>query len=187
LSEAEGVKIYIIFVRRQIMSKKLSFLMVFVVVLSTFSASAFATDYYIDPVNGSDSTGDGSFGNPWETFANIQYYYGPSYRPPGWVQLQAGETIYLMNGTHNTSIDAGGSYTNCIARFRTYHGSSGSWFRIAAYPGHSPVIDGTGSNMGIHILQSSYWEISGIEIKNAHSRGLDLGDAHHISRHRRQK
>jgi len=154
------------------MSKKLLYLMAFVVVLGMFSASALATDYHIDPVSGSDSTGDGSFGNPWETFANIQYYYSSIYRPPGWVQLQPGETIYLMNGTHNTEIDAGGGYDNCIARFRGYHGSSGSWFRIAAYPGHSPVIDGSGSHMGINVFQSSYWEIEGVEVKNCYARGI---------------
>ncbi|MHC4395498.1 MAG: hypothetical protein ACYS1A_07560, partial [Planctomycetota bacterium] len=158
------------------MSKKLLYLLAFVLVLGLAAAPAFATDYHIDPVSGSDSSGDGSFGNPWETFANIQYYYSSGDRPPGWIQLQPGDTIYLMNGTHNTSIDAGGGYTNCIARFRTYHGSSGSWFRIAAYPGHSPVIDGGGSNYGIHVFQSSYWEIEGVEVKNCYGRGILISE-----------
>ncbi|MHC4739674.1 MAG: InlB B-repeat-containing protein [Planctomycetota bacterium] len=157
------------------MFKKSSYLLSFVLLLGLFSVSSLATDYYIDPVSGSDSTGDGSLGNPWETFANIQYYYSSSYRPPGWVQLQPGETIYLMNGTHNTEIDAGGGYDGCVARFRTYHGS-GSWFRIAAYPGHSPVIDGLGSNIGIHVFQSSYWEIEGVEVKNCYARGILISE-----------
>jgi len=170
------------------MSKKLFFLMAFVVVLSMFSAPAFATDYHIDPVNGSDTTGDGSFGNPWETFANIQYYYWYLDRPSGWVQLQPGETIYLMNGIHNTPIDEGSGYKPCIARFRTYHGSPGNWFRIAAYPGHSPVIDGQHSNVGINVFQSSYWEIEGVEIINGLPWGMDIaefnnGKVHNVNIH----
>jgi len=165
------------------MFKKSSFLFTFVLLLGLFSVSSLATDYYIDPVSGSDTTGDGSLGNPWETFANIQYYYSSSYRPPGWVRLQPGETIYLMNGTHNTEIDAGGGYDGCIARFRTYHGSSGSSFHIKAYPGHSPVIDGGGSNLGINVFQSSFWEIEGVEVQNCYGRGIVVGETSNLEIH----
>ncbi|MHC4397279.1 MAG: right-handed parallel beta-helix repeat-containing protein [Planctomycetota bacterium] len=158
------------------MSKKLSFLMVFVLLLGMFSAQAVATDYYIDPVSGDDDTGDGSLTSPWESFKNIQYYYSSGDKPPGWVQLLPGETIYLMNGTHNTYIYPGGGYPSAIASFRGYDGSDSNWFRIMAYPGHSPVLDGGGTNPVIRIWQSDYWEIEGLEIKNAYGRGILLSE-----------
>ncbi|MHC4739603.1 MAG: PA14 domain-containing protein, partial [Planctomycetota bacterium] len=130
--------------------------------------------YYIDPVSGSDTTGDGSFGNPWKSFTNIQYYYsGPDY-PPGWVQLQPGETIYLMDGVHNTLITSGGGYANMIAFFRFFNGNAENWFRIKAYPGHNPILDAGGTGRGITISSSSYWEVSGFELKNCTPRGIDL-------------
>ena len=147
-------------------------LMAFVLLLGLATGPAIATDYYIDPVNGDDDTGDGSLGNPWESFKNIIYYYSSGDRPPGWVSLQPGETIYLMNGTHNTYIYPGGGYASAVASFRGYDGSSGSPFRIKAYPGHSPVIDGSGTNPGIRIWQSDYWEVDGLVVKNCYGRGV---------------
>jgi hypothetical protein len=82
-------------------------LMAFVLLLGIAAAPALGADYHIDPINGSDSSGDGSLGNPWETFANVISYYTSSYRPPGWVDIQAGDTVYLMNGTHNTVVHPG--------------------------------------------------------------------------------
>ncbi|MHC4738879.1 MAG: right-handed parallel beta-helix repeat-containing protein, partial [Planctomycetota bacterium] len=156
--------------------RNLLFLMAFVLLLGLVSAPAFATDYYIDPISGSDTSGDGSLGNPWESFANIQYYYSSGDRPSGWVSLQPGETIYLMNGTHNTYIYPGGGYQSCVASFRGYDGSSSNWFRIMAYPGHSPVLDGGGSYGGIRIWQSDYWEIEGVEVKNCYGRAIKFSE-----------
>jgi hypothetical protein len=82
------------------MFRKLSFLMAFVLALS-LAMPAVATDYYLDAVSGDDDTGDGSFGSPWKTFANIMSYERSFCRPSGWVNIQAGDTIYLMNGTYD--------------------------------------------------------------------------------------
>jgi hypothetical protein len=158
------------------MAQKLFYLMAFVVILALAAAPASATDYYIDPVNGDDDTGDGSLADPWESFKNIQYYYSSGDKPPGWVQLLPGETIYLMNGTHNTFIYPGGGYPSAIASFRGYDGTDSNWFRIMAYTGHSPVLDGQGTNPVIRIWQSDYWEIEGLEIKNAYGRGILLSE-----------
>ncbi len=156
------------------MSKKMFFLMAFVLLAGLFSVSALATDYYIDPVSGSDTTGDGSLGNPWESFKNIQYYYsGPDY-PPGWVQLQPGETIYLMDGVHDTLITSGGGYPNMIAFFRFFNGNEDNWFHIKAYPGHNPILDAHGTSEGIRISSCSYWEVEGFELRNCYARGIDL-------------
>ena len=152
------------------MSKKSLYLLAFVLLLGLAAAPALATDYHIDPINGDDSTGDGSLANPWKSFKNIIYYYSASYRPAGWVDMQPGDTIYLMNGTYSVILNpgdgsgpsGGGSY---IGIWRTKHGDSANWFRITAYPGHSPVIDPQYNGSGFYIYQSSYWEVDGFEVK----------------------
>jgi len=170
------------------MCKKLSFLLSFVLLAGFFSVSAIAADYYIDPVSGSDTSGDGSLGNPWESFKNIQYYYsGPDY-PPGWVQLQPGETIYLMDGVHNTLVNSGGGYPDMIAFFRFFNGNADNWFHIKAYPGHNPILDASGTSEGIRISSCSYWEVEGFELRNCAKRGIDLeglnpGNIHDIHIH----
>ena len=45
--------------------RKTLYLTAFVLLVGLASSATFATDYHIDPVSGSDSTGDGSEGNPW--------------------------------------------------------------------------------------------------------------------------
>jgi len=170
------------------MFKKLSFLFAFILLLSLSAAPIFAADYYINPVDGNDTTGNGSLGSPWKSFANIISYYTSSYRPSGWVDIQAGDTIYLMNGTHNTIVhpgdgtgpEGGGSQ---IAYFRHENGNSLNQFHLKAYPGHSPVIDPEYNGKGINIYQCSYWEVEGVEVTNAYSRGIDLADSHHITVH----
>ncbi|MHC4739510.1 MAG: LamG-like jellyroll fold domain-containing protein [Planctomycetota bacterium] len=163
------------------MSKKLFCFVALVLLLGVVEGPAFATDYHIDPVSGSDSTGDGSLANPWETFANIQYYYSSGYRPAGWVNLQPGDTIYLMNGVHNTVLHPGGpggpdDGGSQIAVWRTKHGDSNNWFRIKAYPGHNPIIDGQNTAIGIKIYQSSYWEVEAVEVRNCYGRGIYISE-----------
>ena len=156
--------------------------------LSIAATTVTAAVYHIDPVNGNDSSGDGSSGSPWKSFANIITYYTSSYRPSGWVDIAPGDTIYLMNGTHNTIVHpgdgggptGGGSH---IAYFRHEDGNTSNWIYIKAYPGHSPVMDPQYNGKGINIYQCSYWDVSGIEIKNAYGRGVDLGDSDYIKVH----
>ena len=154
------------------MFTKSSLLFNFVLLLGLFCVSSFATDYYIDPVSGSDTTGDGSLGNPWETFANCIYYYSSGDRPSGWVSLQPGDTVHLKNGTYDTGIDPGGGYEDAIASFRGIDGTSANPITIKAYSDHSPVLDGNGSRSAIRIWQSDYWVVDGLEVKNCYGRGI---------------
>jgi len=169
------------------MFRKLSFLMAVVLALS-LAMPAVATDYYLDAVNGDDDNGDGSFGDPWKSFKNITSYYQASYRPPGWVDIQPGDTIYLMDGTYNELVYYGGSTgpeTNgpYVACWRFEDGSEGSRYHIKAYPGHSPVLDAQYGGMGIYIWQSSWWEIDGLEIKNSAARGILIAGNDQIEIH----
>ena len=143
--------------------------------------------YYIDPVHGHDDN-DGSFAAPWQSFRNVVSYYKSEYRPAGWVALQPGDCLYLMDGTYSEIIcpgawgippeeKGGGGHIAC---FRGLHAGKGQPIYIKAYPGHLPVFDLQFSGVGIGIYQSSFWDISGIEIKNAYGRGLKISESSHV-------
>jgi len=135
------------------MFKKSSVLLSFILLLGLVVVSALATDYHIDPVSGSDTTGDGRLADPWKSFKNITSYYQASYRTPGWVNLAPGDTIYLMDGNYSKLVYYGGSTgheTNgpYVACWRFEDGSEENQFHIKAYPGHSPVVDVAGGTGG---------------------------------------
>ncbi|MHC4739604.1 MAG: right-handed parallel beta-helix repeat-containing protein, partial [Planctomycetota bacterium] len=155
---------------------------------SVWSFTTEGTAYYLDAVNGDDDTGDGSFGNPWKSFKNIMSYYQASYRPPGWIDIAPGDTIYLMNGTYDELLYYGGSggpnqNGPYIAGFRNEAGDSGNIYKIKAYPGHSPVMDAQELGMGIRIWSCSWWEIDGIEIINGIPWGISLEGANYVKVH----
>jgi hypothetical protein len=143
-------------------------------------ATSSAKCYYIDPTNGNDSMGDGSFSKPWKSFSNLISWYDPSYRPAGWKQLAPGDYIYLFNGTVNARIIEGGwnntlniSQPNigvgAIAYFRGVSGSSGNPIHLKNYPGNTPAIGDTMAepySPGLDLFVSNWWEVSGIEFRN---------------------
>lgn len=170
------------------MCRKLVCLGFLVLLLTLVAEAAIAADYYIDPVNGSDDTGNGSLANPWKSFENIIKYYKSSYRPSGWVDFQPGDTIYLMDGVYSQIVhpgdgsgtDGGGSY---IVYFRTKHGDSENQFHIRPYPGHHPIIDPQYNGIGIYVLQSSWWQIEGLEVRNAYGRGILIAETDRVKIH----
>jgi hypothetical protein len=141
--------------------------------------------YYIDPVSGNNAN-DGSFATPWRDFSNINTYYQVSYRPTNWVQIGAGDAIYVMNGTHNTIIHSGDSTGpsagyHTIAYFRFVSGTVDNPIKLKAYPGERPVftdMQRTQNTTGIHLLLSNYWEVSGIEIYNMTLDCFDVNSDH---------
>lgn len=66
-----------------------SSIIVLVMGLGGISTAVHAADFYFDSINGNDSTGDGSEGNPWQTIVKIQET----------VHCNAGATIYLRAGS----------------------------------------------------------------------------------------
>ena len=80
-----------------------------------------ANTYYISPT-GNDTTGDGSFGNPW---ASLNKFY---------TTLSAGDIGYCRGGT----------YTGTANRNKTVSGggSVGNPITIKNYPGETPIFDG---------------------------------------------
>jgi hypothetical protein len=78
---------------------------------------------YISP-SGSDTTGAGSVGNPWLTLAK---FYATS---------EAADTLYMRGGTY-----VGGTIANVIIETV---GSERNPITVTAYPGETPVLDGSG-------------------------------------------
>lgn len=132
-------------------------------------------NYYIDPVNGSDSN-VGSEIAPWESFRNVITYYSSNFKPPQWVELNPNDTIYLMDGIHDTLLNPGGDGGATdggayIAYFRGKYGDSENWFHIKAFPGANPILDAGAAGLGLRVYQGSHWDISGITIRNAYATG----------------
>ncbi|MCL4529955.1 MAG: DUF1565 domain-containing protein, partial [Chloroflexi bacterium] len=75
-------------------------------------------NYYVS-INGLDAN-PGTETAPWR---HIQYAMD---------RVSAGSTVYVMNGVYNETVT-----------FRR-SGASGSYIVLQNYPGHAPVIDGTG-------------------------------------------
>jgi hypothetical protein len=93
-------------------------------------------------------TNDGSAAHPWLTIRHAAD------------TMMASDTVYVKSGTYNEWVV-----------ITTHSGTAGNPITFKAYPGDSPIIDGTGlSNPGydyglIHTNQS-YINISGFEIRN---------------------
>ena len=101
--------------------------------LTTYvSGGSFKNIYYIAP-NGSDSSGDGSIGNPWATINGARTGgAGP------------GDLIYFRGGIY-TAIQANTSW-----RIGYYYydidGTSTNYTVFSAYPGETPVFNASGDN-----------------------------------------
>lgn len=102
---------------------------------------------------GSDANA-GSFSAPWATVRHAKN------------TAQAGDTIYLMNGVNETSLDSS-SATLAVAK----SGSSGLPIAIIAYPGASATIgSATGQMYGIRTTAASnYWLLAGINLRGGFS------------------
>lgn len=107
--------------------------------------------YYVS-VNGSDSN-PGTEGAPWR---HIQYAID---------RVGPGSTIYVMNGVYNETVT-----------FRRSGTAEGGYITLRNYPGHSPVIDGTGipisGETGLIVIENkAYIRVIGFEIRNLKAGG----------------
>ncbi|MBN1788119.1 MAG: right-handed parallel beta-helix repeat-containing protein, partial [Sedimentisphaerales bacterium] len=141
--------------------KKLMFSLVGIYLLFAV-CPAYAFNYYIDH-NGSDTTGDGSIGNPWQTI------------PQAVSAAVAGDTIYLRGGTHE--------YSASISI--TTSGTLSDYITLQAYQDEVPVIDFSaqpyGSSQRGIIVTGSYWHLKGFVVQKAGDNGLNLDGSYNIA------
>jgi hypothetical protein len=104
--------------------------------------------------NGNDAN-PGTESQPWRTIQKASN------------TLTAGQTVYVQSGTYNERVNIQNS------------GSAGNYITFSAYPGQTPIIDGTGISMGspadgglIQINGKSYIKIIGFRIQNSAYSGL---------------
>jgi len=112
--------------------------------------------YTVDP-GGSDTTGDGSAGQPWQT---IQYAAN---------QVQAGDTVLINPGTYagGITVDTAGTASLPI----TFRGN-----------GPGVVIEGSGGkNDAFFISQADYIVVEELTIQHANRAGLRISLSDHVT------
>ena len=113
----------------------------------TFNAIVSAATYYVSP-SGNNSNA-GTLNSPFKTIN-----YGIS-------KLIAGDILYVRNGIYYERVTVYG-----------HDGVKSNPVIISAYPGESPIIDGTGiTNSSLIYIPSNYVHLVGFEIRN-----IDLTD-----------
>ena len=117
-------------------------------------ADSLATNAYYVATSGNDSNA-GTSAAPWRTIRHAAD------------TMVAGDTVYIRSGTYNEHV-------------RTSHsGTSGSYITFAAYPGETPIFDGTGvpeCENGF-IINQSYIKLVGIELQNWNENGVWIENA----------
>ncbi|BAZ69107.1 hemolysin-type calcium-binding region [Fischerella sp. NIES-4106] len=105
--------------------------------------------YYVSAETGNDSN-DGL--SEKAAFKSLQ---------TGADQLEAGDTLYIMNGTYTQS-----DPSKDLLSVWNKNGSEDKWTTIKAYPGHTPKLKVKGA-FGINIAGSSYLQIEGLDIEGS--------------------
>src|SRR5262245_43911764 len=105
-----------------------------------------ATDFYVT-TGGSDTTGDGSVGNPYATINKAVTQAG--YTP--------GSTVFVDNGTYTVNS------TLTLSKAGATGTLPSNSYNITALNGAAPILDfrGNGSGQGIK-LSSNGWNIKGL-------------------------
>ncbi|MBA3705180.1 MAG: T9SS type A sorting domain-containing protein [Bacteroidetes bacterium] len=111
-----------------------------------FLSHAFAQDYYVSALSGSDSNTGLS---TTTAFATIQ---------KGADMVGAGGTVFIMNGVYNKT-------TNGAVLNFTKSGTSSAYITFKPYPGHNPVISASGDSWDAVIINGSYVILDGLEFK----------------------
>jgi Calx-beta domain/Right handed beta helix region len=128
--------------------------------------SAFAADFYVDPVNGSDTTGNGSSASPWRT---LQTVIDNRIETRDWNSLpytassvlvtvnagapvKAGDTIWLRNGYHGAILIQGAYNLAPVI--------------IAAQSGHTPRL------RTLTVRAAQNWVLRGLSISPSHAPPL---------------
>lgn len=134
-------------------------------VLSSLSlaTSAYATEFYVDPVKG-DPTGDGSAAKPWRTLQEVveanlietrnwsmlPYQMGATLQTVNaGAPIKAGDTIWLRSGYHGDVLIQGAYNDKTIL--------------IAAEAGHTPKLG------HVTLRAAAFWTLRGLSISPSHA------------------
>jgi hypothetical protein len=116
-----------------------------------------AETYYVDKNHGSASDSNpGTLQLPWKTIGHAAE------------TITAGDTVYIRAGVYHESVTIANSGSSISGRIF-----------ISAYPGETPVIDGTGvtgTGTGM-IIDKEYITITGLEIRNWNETGIWIENA----------
>ncbi len=111
------------------------------------------TTHYVDPTSGSDTTGDGSAGNPWASIQHVvddevdctDQYGAP--KNPG-APVKGGDRIVLVGATgHDLALEITGCYNS-------------AWVTITAQTRLEPVLS------SVHFRGSAFWRLDGLSFVN---------------------
>lgn len=117
------------------------------IVLALWGAPLGAATYYVDVVDGNDSTGDGSLGDPWQTLGKAED------------EATGGDVVYLREGTYpKFNVD------NLQTPMRT------DYLTFKAYPGEAVLVQGVNLSkywsQSIHTF-NAYIAFEDVEIYDA--------------------
>jgi hypothetical protein len=137
----------------------------------------FAADFYVDPVNGSDTTGTGSSANPWRTlqsviddrietrdWASLPYTPGATLVPVNaGAPVKAGDTLWLRNGYHGAILVQGAYNVSPVT--------------VAAQAGHAPRL------RTLTVRAAQNWILRGLSISPSHAPPLSQGTIVRVEDH----
>ncbi len=127
-----------------------------IIAVTLFYSALLEAQIYVSP-NGNDSN-PGTIDKPFKTIAAAIS------------AAKEAETIYLRGGVYASSVKIK------ISR----SGTVNNYYKLLAYPGEKPVLDFIGSNSDGISLGGNYWQIKGLEIKNAGHNGLNISGSFNI-------
>lgn len=134
-----------------------------------------ATNYYIDATSGNDANAC-SFASPCLTFLKFSQYISAS-PPGGYIDLAAGRTVWVFNGTLDETYTDGSTVRPSIYTRRS--GSSGSPIRIwAPLSSNAPSVvvdpaacDGTPYCPAMSFIANNYVDVRGFVIQGGFHEG----------------
>jgi hypothetical protein len=153
---------------------RLPALALLVVLIAT---GAGATEFYVDPVNGSDA-GNGSAGTPWRTLQAVidadlvqsRNWSSLPYTPPGTLvtvnagaPIRAGDTVWLRSGYHG------------VVTVQSLYNAAP--ITVAAQPGHAPRL------RSLLVRAAQNWVFRGLSISPSHAPPLTSIDIVSVDDH----
>ncbi len=142
----------------------------FLAAVVVFSSLCEAAVYYVSTSGGSDSN-SGTEAAPWATVQKAA------------AVLTAGDTVYIKNGTYALNTHPTTKYLSPVKS----GSSTAGWITFAAYPGHTPVLDGGNAVLPvgglINIRNKEYIRISGLTVQNVDDNAEGIGIYVENSRH----